>query len=199
MLTPLSPGDPSFELVSRWLSTYIVRPHPELGRRGSVCPFVAQALATDSVSLVAFRLGPDPDVERMNDAIAQGIERFRGLARDEGNASLASLIVVFDDLESEHWHLVDDAHRASKPAAVRLGLMLGQFHPRCDAPAAHNERFLVNRAPVPLIVVRQMAPHDVLFLEQDPEWLEHYRATLARRGIPVDPRARRATAGRGAT
>lgn len=130
------------------------------------------------------------------------MERYRELVRDGGSPDLVSLIVTFPELGRAHWRLIDEGHRICKTAVVRNGLMLGQFHPLCDAPAAHNQTFAVNRAPIPLMVIRQMAPHDVLFLEEDPLWLECYRTTLARRGIPVSPllnRARRMSAGRGRT
>lgn len=192
MLTPLSAHDQTYEVVRQWLASYITRPHPELGRRGPVCPFVAQALATDSISFVACRFGSERNLERMNLAIEQGIKRFRELVREGENPDLLSLVVVFPDLEPEHWHLIDEGHRASKTRAVENGLMLGQFHPLCDAPAAHNSTFAVNRAPIPLIVIRRMAQHDFLFLEHDPVWLDHYKAALARRGIPVDHLAHRA-------
>jgi tryptophan 2,3-dioxygenase len=192
VLTPLSARDQTYELVSKWLASYITRPHPELGRRGPVCPFVAQALAVDSVFLAAYRFDSERDLEHVMLAIDEGIERFWGLTQEQDSPDLLALIVVFPDLEREYWQLIDEAHRASKSGVVQKGLMLGQFHPSCDAPAAHNTSFPVNRAPIPLLVIRHMSAHDILFLEHDPVWRDHYKATLARRGVPVEDRARRA-------
>jgi hypothetical protein len=185
-LTFLSSGDRTYELIGRWLSIYITQPHAELGRRGPVCPFVARALATSRVSVAAYCFVGEPTFAGMNLAIEQGAQCFQALARERDDSDLVSLIVAFPELEGEHWHLIDEGHRASKTKCVQNGLMLGQFHPLCDAPAAHNQRFPVNRAPIPLMVIRHMAPHDILFLGQDPVWLDHYEAMLARRGIAVD-------------
>src|ERR1700685_183751 len=138
MLTPIAARDQLHELVSEWLSSYVMQPHPDLGRRGSVCPYVAQALATDSVSLAVYHFGEKKSLERMNFAIEHGIERFRDLPAEKGDSELLSLILVFPDLGREHWHLIDEGHRASKTKVVQEGLMLGQFHPLCDSPAAHN-------------------------------------------------------------
>jgi tryptophan 2,3-dioxygenase len=196
MLTAVETHDPIHDLITRWLSSYVTRPHPDLGRRGPICPYVAQALTNNNVAFAAYHFGAESSLEKMNIAIGEGVERFRDLQTEIGDSELLSLILAFPDLAREHWHLIDDAHRASKTKVVQEGLMLGQFHPLCDSPAAHNRTFPVNRAPVPLMVIRQMAPHDILFLESDPRWVEHYKVTLARRGIEVDHLAyRRSSAG----
>ncbi len=57
--------------------------------------------------------------------------------------------------------------------------MIGQFHPECAAPAARNGGFPVNRAPIPLLVFRRMAVHDILFLAEDPQWFHSYRTRFA--------------------
>lgn len=179
----LAPEDDVHRLVQMWLATYVTQPHPDLGRSGAVCPFVAQTHAADSITIGAYRFGHVPDLAQMNHAIEQGIVRFRELAAGSVHPIILSLIVTFPDLPPECWDLVDQAHDVCKSRAVEQGLMLGQFHPNCRAPAAHNADFLVNRAPIPLMVIRHMAPHDDLFLEENPVWLEHYRATLAQRRI----------------
>jgi heptaprenyl diphosphate synthase len=182
----LTAGDQTHELISHWLRSWVARPHPELGRPGAVCPFVAQALATDKVSIAGYRFGAAPDLERMTRALEQAMEYFPELLREEDKPDLVSLVVAFPDLGPEHWHLIDDGHGANKTRFVEDGLMLGQFHPACETPAIHNRAFPVNRAPVPLMVVRRMAVHDILFLEEKPVWVEHYTAWLARRRITLD-------------
>jgi hypothetical protein len=184
-LSLLTPEDRTHELVSRWLRTWVVRPHPELGRPGAVCPFVAQALAVDTVAIAAYRFGGPTDLEGVARALSRGTDSFRGLVRDSDKADLVSLILAFPDLGPDRWHLIDEGHAASKTRFVEDGLMLGQFHPACEAPAAHNPGFAVNRAPLPLLVIRNMAAHDIMFLEQDPLWVQSYNAWLGRRGITL--------------
>jgi hypothetical protein len=182
----LLPADhQTHELISQWLRSYVARPHPELGRPGAVCPFVVQALATHKVSIAVYRFGAEPNLERMSRALKQGIECFRELVRED-EPDLASLVIAFHDLGPEHWHLIDDGHSANKTRFVEDGLMLGQFHPACETPAAHNPAFPVNRAPVPLMVIRHMAVHDILFLAENPVWVKHYTAWLARHRITLN-------------
>jgi hypothetical protein len=191
VLKSIAPDDRIYELIIGWLSSYVMQPHAELGRPGPVCPFVAKAMRTDSVSVMARTFDREPDLHDISVAIDEAMNRLPALARGTTDPELACLIVVFPELTCTQWHLIDDVHRERKTAAVRRGLMLGQFHPNCDAPAAHNPRFPVNRAPVPLIVIRQMAEHDILFLQDDPVWLDQYRAMLARRKIAVEELAYR--------
>jgi heptaprenyl diphosphate synthase len=182
----LTVGDQTHEMISDWLRSYVARPHPELGRSGAVCPFVAQALAGHKVSIAACEFCAEPDLKGMIRALEQGIEYFRALVREEDEPELVSLVIVFRDLDREQWHLIDDGHCEIKTRFVEDGLMLGQFHPACEAPAAHNPAFPVNRAPIPLMVIRHMAAHDILFLEDSPAWVEHYAAWLTRRGITLN-------------
>lgn len=181
----LGPDDPTHELISDWLRSYVIRPHPELGRPGAVCPFVGQALAAHKISVASCDLGAEPDLDGMIRALGKGADWFWTLGGEEGAPDLNSLIIAFPGLAREHWHLIDDGHAAIKTSYVREELMLGQFHPACEAPAAHNPAFAVNRSPVPLMVIRRMATHDILFLGEDPVWVKHYAAWLERRNITL--------------
>jgi hypothetical protein len=54
-------------------------------------------------------------------------------------------------------------------------LMIGQFHPQCGTPAIHNASWRgVSVAPYPLIAVRHMVVHDILFLRSQKNWFLHY-------------------------
>lgn len=184
-LEMLAAGDETRATVSAWLESYVSRPHPDLGRRGPVCPFVAPAVAAGAVWFAAHRFDGEPSLERMTRILEEALQCFQLLAWQEEKVELASLIVTFPDLAEDDWHLIDDAHRASKTRFVEAGLMLGQFHPACEEPAAHNAAFPVNRAPLPLMAIRHIASHDILFLAENPHWVEHFGAWLARRGVAL--------------
>lgn len=184
-LQMLAAGDETHDTVSAWLASYVSQPHPDLGRPGAVCPFVAPAVAAGTVFFAAYRFDGEPSLERMTGALEEALRCFQLLAWQGEKVDLASLIVTFPDLAQDDWHLIDDGHSASKTRFVEAGCMLGQFHPACEEPAAHNAAFPVNRAPVPLMVIRHIASHDILFLDENPHWVEHFGAWLARRGVSL--------------
>jgi heptaprenyl diphosphate synthase len=68
---------------------------------------------------------------------------------------------------------------------VENGIMIGQFHPKCHTAAVHDPAWRsVSVAPVPLIAMRKMVIHDILFLREKRWFLEYskrYGASLERR------------------
>lgn len=190
-LEMLSAGDETYDTVTEWLESYVTQPHPDLGRRGAVCPFVAPAISAGTVWIAAWRFDGEPSLERMKHALEESLQCFQLLAWQKEKIDLATLIVTFPDLGREDWHLIDDGHAASKTMFVEAGTMLGQFHPECEAPAARNPAFPVNRAPIPLMAIRHIAAHDILFLDENPHWVEHFGAWLERRKISLHHAYRR--------
>jgi hypothetical protein len=64
---------------------------------------------------------------------------------------------------------------------IENGMMLGQFHPLCPAPAARNPTFKNKISPIPLFALRHIAAHDILFLHTRPDWFERYRSLYGER------------------
>ncbi|MDJ0347242.1 hypothetical protein QMK19_39295 [Streptomyces sp. H10-C2] len=160
--------------VEGWLSDYIRQPHSELGRSGPVCPFVAPAQDADALEIRVRLVGLTPSQALIDEIVRCGLDEFSEVDWKGGNPNLRSLLLVLPDLPPEHLHLLDAAHSALKPESVRRGLMLGQFHENCREKAARNPAFEVSWAPVPMVAIRSMAIHDVLFLGQRRDWFEEY-------------------------
>jgi heptaprenyl diphosphate synthase len=72
------------------------------------------------------------------------------------------------------WDCLDAVYAYLKDFAVESGLMIGQFHPRCDERAVRNPDFAVSVAPVAMLAIRHMAPHDILFLHHSGQWFKEY-------------------------
>lgn len=160
--------------LSEWLDDFIKRPHPELGRPGPVCPFVEPAQQAGAVELVTCHWSGPRDLARMSALLDDAIRRFKTIPWRSDNTALRALVVAITGLEPSDWWLIDKGHHAAKDALAQ-GLMLGLFHPNCLEPAAHNSGFRVNRAPLPVVVIRNMAFHDILFLHENPTGFDHYR------------------------
>lgn len=170
-----------------WFDWFLAQPHPLIGRKGHVCPFVdparrAGTLRTEMRTL-AFDEGLDPEQRAgtMRAEVSELEARFAETDWGYRNQNLQALVFVFPALRPEDWPLLDEVQRDVKLELVGRGLMLGQFHPACEVPAARNHLFEVSRAPVPMLAVRNMAIHDVLFLDEDPRMFAAYRARFGAR------------------
>jgi hypothetical protein len=170
---PLS--DATEAVIHNWLKDYVSRPNDLIGRSGAVCPFVLPSLRAGSLELRVRPVGPAPTSATISRMLLRALDEFDLIEWGGSNLALRSLLVVMPDLAPEEYQLLDDAHVEVKPAAVHRGMMIGQFHPLCQEPAARNPEFPVNQSPVPLVAIRPMALHDILFLTGEKAWFDEYR------------------------
>ncbi|MEU3606810.1 DUF6875 domain-containing protein [Streptomyces sp. NPDC035033] len=171
----------ALDSVDEWLDSYVTQPHEQIGRSGAVCPFVAPARRAGAVETVVRLVGPAAGVRLLTEVIRCGLDEFERSGRRTSNPALRSLLVVLPDLRPEAYALLDEAHARVKSESVERGLMIGQFHPDCDEPAARNPAFKVSRSPVPLVAVRAMAVHDILFLGERADWFAQYHRRFGER------------------
>lgn len=158
---------PVIQRVSRWMTEFLARPHPDLGRTGSVCPFVPKAMAADRVSFV---------VVRTQNRVAADIDAVIGRLRDEflgmapttmPEAMDKAIMVILPDIsEQDAPAMIDETHARLKASFVEAGLMIGKFHPRSDQAGLHNIGFRPLRSPVPLLAIRYMVDSDLPFLNR---------------------------------
>ncbi|MFF7953706.1 DUF6875 domain-containing protein [Streptomyces griseorubiginosus] len=158
-----------------WLEDYINQPHGLLGRNGAVCPYVATAQGADLVRTESATWTPTPEraAAELGGVLLAAADRFEEHTWPAGPEHLRALIVLLDPLSGTQGDLLDSAHSAVKTAIMQRGLMIGQFHPHCDAPASHNPRFMVNRSPRPLVVIRRMIRTDHRFAETKAQRAAH--------------------------
>ncbi|MFR0356709.1 DUF6875 domain-containing protein [Streptomyces sediminimaris] len=171
----------ALDSVDEWLNSYVTQPHEQLGRSGAVCPFVAPARRVHAVETAVRLVGPAASLSLIKEVIRCGLDEFEQLGRPTSNPALRSLIIVLPDLSPEAFALLDEAHAQVKTESVERGLMIGQFHPECDEPAARNPAFKVSLSPVPLVAVRAMAVHDILFLGERADWFTEYHRRFGER------------------
>lgn len=181
----------ALDSVDEWLNSYVMQPHEELGRPGAVCPFVAPARRAGAIETAVRLVGPAAGRPLLREIIRCGLDEFEQFRWRTSNKSLRALLIVLPDLPSEAFGLLDAAHEQAKTESVERGLMIGQFHSMCAEPSARNPSFMVSRSPVPLLAIRSMAVHDILFLNERADWFAQYDRRFGerfrRRNNGIDP------------
>jgi len=169
------------ELVS-WAKNFLTAENPEVKRpynnNQTVCPFVRESLEKNFF-YQSFHphIGAD---ERCIVGIMLGyIEEFKRLPPFDPNMKFKkALLVVFPDIPENQVNVLDLVHESIKSSFVEAGLMVGQFHPKCEVPGIHNPYFRPSQSPYPLLAIRNMEVHDIVFLcdWKHLDWFAEYNA-----------------------
>lgn len=147
----------------RWLQEFPVRPHPDLGRDGVVCPFMGRALKRDRVKLFPF------DATAGDRALAERALRLRPeLQRQAEEAGpdrnyVVFFIVPYGLPDPELKAMTERVHTALKPQWIELGLMLGDFWPDHETAGLHSPVFRPFASPTPLLGMRHIVVPDLTF------------------------------------
>lgn len=166
-----------------WARKYLIREYESVNRPyppQTVCPFVEASMRANSLYM-AFHHDFDG---RCPAAIADQVLAYIGpfkrappLAPNERR--LKALLVVFPKIEEEFLNALDACHRMIKPKMIDSGLMIGQFHSKCEEKGIHNPAWTtISRSPVPLMAIRHMVIHDIVFLGDNEEWFRSYDANF---------------------
>ncbi|GAA2667185.1 hypothetical protein GCM10010412_044560 [Nonomuraea recticatena] len=161
--------------VVTWAREYLCRPHPELGRRGAVCPYT-QASLDRGAFLMAVLPGRPAGVAELTQVIERHRDWFAELAPRERPESLHSTILVLLPGMADDLAAIDAAQAELKDEFVPHGLMIGEFHDGPpDKQGLWNAAFRPLRSPVPMLVIRHMVATDLPFLMTDAAHLSAYR------------------------
>ncbi|MER5729833.1 DUF6875 domain-containing protein [Streptomyces sp. NPDC002138] len=177
-------------VVQDWLRDYVSRPHEQLGRGGDVCPFVEPAARAGTLMMHTRTGLADADGAELRSLVRDMARTFRTTHWPRTNPTMYAYVLILPDLPRAQWAELDAVQAALKAELAEGGLMLGQFHPECPEPAARNPQFPVSRSPVPLLAMRNMALHDVLFLHNDSRLFAEYQHRFGgryERGAVADP------------
>lgn len=175
--TEVDAGDvaPELTAILAWAGSYLVSPSPELGRKGPVCPYTQPALHRDLFHLA---LATGVDVQPAVDSLRSWYE---GVASEmpAGDAELLTVLLVLPHLDPVDPTPLDDLQRVAKDDFVDNGLMIGQFHPTCEAPGLWNPHFHPLRAPIPLLAIRKLVVYDLPFLMDKRNHLDSFLRRFA--------------------
>jgi hypothetical protein len=166
---------PELSRVLAWARSYLVSHNPELGRSGPVCPYTQPALRRNLFYL-AMSMGVD--VQAAVDCLRIWYERATS-AIPTADQELLTVLLVLPHLDPVDPTPLDDLQRKAKDDFVDNGLMIGQFHPACEAPGLWNPHFRPLRAPIPLLAIRKLVVFDLPFLIDKKSHLDSFLRRFA--------------------
>lgn len=163
----------ALQAVADWIKTFVVRPHKDLGRAGTVCPFVPGSLERKVLWLSPEQIAGrgEPDVAEL----VSGYKRLLLQTQPTGgdDADYKVIVVVFTDLPADRAQGVFDD--VLQHLAIRSytddGILFGPYYEGNEGTAVYNSRFRPFQSPVPFLFVRQGVTSDWKFFLDNDEWL----------------------------
>jgi hypothetical protein len=171
----LAQGDlEALRAIADWIKTFVVRPHKDLGRAGTVCPFVPVSLERKTLWLA-----PEQIADRSAPEVVELMSGYKRLLLDarpsDGDDAIYNVIVVvFTDLPADRaQRLFDDVLRElAVPSYVEDGILFGPYYEGNEGTAIYNSTFRPFQSPVPFLFVRHGVTSDWKFFLDDEEWLK---------------------------
>ncbi|MGD3111794.1 DUF6875 domain-containing protein [Streptomyces sp. YGL11-2] len=178
----------SLTLVANWSCEFLIPGHQELGRTGPVCPYTKPSMNKGHFWYACPDVGAEPSA--VADTVLKYLEWHQKMASgiDEHERQFLTFLIVLPAVDTDSPDALDDIQLRLKGEFVKQGIMVGQFHPKCDQPGLWNEDFRPLRSPVPLLAIRYMVPFDLPFLVGQQQHLEAYLSNFAPE-IPARVRA----------
>lgn len=170
------PATDALRAVSRWLHDFVACPHAELGRAGTVCPFVPGSLSR-RVLWFAHEEIADRDVAAVVELMADYKRLFLELAPlDDDDAIYKTVIVVFPDLPAPRAGAIfaEVLGELAASSYEEDGVIYGPFYEGNDATAIYNSSFRPFQSPFPFLFVRHTVLSDWKFFVDDDALLDRW-------------------------
>ena len=164
----------ALQAVADWIKTFVVKPHKDLGRAGTVCPFVPGSLERKTLWLASERIA-DGDVPEVVELMSGYKRLLLDTRPTEGDDIIYNVIVVvFTDLSADRAQGVfDDVLKyLAVPSYVEDGILFGPYYEGNKGTAIYNSGFRPFQSPVPFLFVRHGVISDWKFFLDNESWLK---------------------------
>ena len=169
-------GSEAARTCVEWLRGYIAKPDARLGRKGDICPFVGTALARQRMSFHVYGGVESITGKRLRDVMVdEGLRLLARLDHADDDMELTNVNLLFPRCRAADFPSFHEAHTLSKTALMRRGLMTSVFYPGYTRPGVHNPEFHLYQSPFPIVTIRPMALHDIVFLDRNAYAFAEYR------------------------
>lgn len=170
----------AIQSVSQWVREFIACPHRDLGRNGTVCPFVPGSLKRRTLWFAPERVA-NLDLAGLVELMAAYKRLFLEKAPlHDDDAIYKTIIVVFPDLPAKRAGglFTDVLGHLAVASYEEDGIIFGPFHEGNEGTAVYNQSFRPFQSPVPLLFVRHTVLTDwKFFLDDDAaidRWARHF-------------------------
>jgi hypothetical protein len=175
----------ALEAVAEWIKAFVVNPHKDLGRAGTVCPFVPGSLERKTLWL-----GPEQIADRDLREVVELMGGYKRLlldsrATDGDDVIYNVIVVVFSDLPADRAQGVFDEvlKQLAVPSYVEDGILFGPYYEGNEGTAIYNSSFRPFQSPVPFLFVRHGVTSDWKFFLDDEEWLTLWARRYGESGV----------------
>jgi hypothetical protein len=165
--------------IAHWIMTYLMQPHPDLGRTGEVCPFTSRAHELDTIR-IGVSLAASGDSAAVERSMRECLRSFSAIPCEPAKRHLRTILVGYPNLNDEDGaSVLRAAQRRLKWHCLWKGLMIGRFHPGSEDEGLWNADFRPMRSPIPLLAIRHMVRNDAPFALRNPLLLVGYACRYA--------------------
>jgi hypothetical protein len=177
----------ALQAVADWIKTFVVKPHKDLGRTGTVCPFVPGSLERGVLWLVPEQIAGRGEPEVVE--LVGGYKRLLLETQPTGgdDAGYKVIVVVFTDLPADRAQGVfgDVLQRLAVPSYADDGILFGPYYEGNEQTALYNPRFRPFQSPVPFLFVRPGVIGDWKFFLDNDEWLGLWARRYGESAVPA--------------
>lgn len=148
--------------IAYWVRSYLMRPHPDLGRAGAVCPYtpIAAKLGLARIGVSAAR-----DERAVFAVMRQAIAAFEALETSRAQKPFRTVLVGFPNCGgAEGRATLKRVQNRLRGESTRRGKMIGLFEPEAPDPGLINPDFRPLRSPIPLLAIRMLVENDAPFV-----------------------------------
>jgi hypothetical protein len=161
-----TPGAEIDQIIADWVRSYLMRPHPKLGRPGAVCPFTSAAARLDAI-----RVGWNPARTQgaVDLAMRQALAAFEAIECPKAQRHFRTVIVGFPSCADEDGLTrLKNARNGMRLQSILHGKMFALFEPNSGDKGLLNPEFRPLRSPVPLLAIRMLVENDAPFVLRNP-------------------------------
>jgi len=164
----------ALQAVADWIRTFVVRPHKDLRRAGTVCPFVPGSLERNVLWLAPERIADpgEPDVVELISGYKRLFREIQPIGGEDADYKV--IVVVFTNLPADRAQGVFDdvVQHLAVPSYADDGILFGPYYEGHEGTAIYNSKFRPFQSPVPFLFVRNGVISDWKFFLDNDEWLE---------------------------